>query len=447
MTAPDLARFAAPAAGAGLLLFWLGLGWLYREGARQVRRLSEVGSDLPAAGRLPSLSIVITARDEAPAIEATVRRALAQAYPRLEVIAVDDRSTDGTGALLDRLAAEWAAAGESGTGGIAADGAAGDRTAGGPPRGGAVARTRFSVIHVLEIPSGWLGKCHACVVGARQAGGDLLLFLDADVTLERDDLLSRVAGWMERERIDHAAVFPDLRPVGLLQAGLLSAFEQAMLFASRAWEMDRDRPRGGAGVGAFNLMRRAAYERIGGHSLLRMEIADDYKMGMLLKESGARQRLLHGEGLVRCPWHRGTAATIRGLEKNLFAGVEYSVVAVLWQSALAILTYAGPPALALALGRTAPWLWLPLAAQVASLALVARGAGERLGHRWPLLMAMAPLSVTLLLAAVWNSTLTTLRHGGVRWRGTFYPLAELRRGAVRPGSGRRFLVRRGNGLL
>ena len=112
--------------------------------------------------------------------------------------------------------------------------------------------------------------------------------------------------------------------------------------AMRAYEMERDLPRGGASVGAFNLVRRETYERIGGHERLKMDPADDVKLGLLLKESGARQRLFNGRGLIQCPWQRGTLQVIRGLEKNGFAVCRYSIGVLLIFTALSMWFSWGP---------------------------------------------------------------------------------------------------------
>jgi len=399
------------AVGAYLLGAWILLGGLLIAGSRRIRLLAdELRSEGPpqdrAAATLPALSIIVTARNEAAAIEGTVGRLLRQRYPGLEVIVVDDRSTDGTSDVLDRLAA----------------GAAG----------------RLTVVHNSALPPGWLGKCHACRLGAERARGDFLLFLDGDVTLMQEDLLTRVLDYAERRAIDHLAVVPDLRPVTPLQAALLSAFDQVMLVEQRAFEMDLDLPRGGGGVGAFNLIRHSSYDRIGGHQLLRMEIADDHRLGVLLKESGARQRIMSGLHLVRCPWHRGALATIRGLEKNLFAGLEYSVPMLVVQTIVAGALHVGPTLLALT--GSASWAFVPLGAQAMILLAVFVAARRRLVYNPLALWVMYPVSGVLFTYAVWNSALTTLRQGGVRWRDTFYPLADLRAGVVRRGAGRRFLL-------
>jgi glycosyltransferase involved in cell wall biosynthesis len=384
---------------------------------------------------------VITARDEAASIEATLRQALGQRYPGLQVIAVDDRSTDGTGEILDRLAA--------------AEGAASAGTATGRPE-------RLSVVHVRDLPSGWLGKCHACHVGALQARGAFLLFMDADVSLAAPDLLERILAVVCDRELDHLAIFPDLRPVGALQAGVVHAFEQGMLLAMRGWEMEADRSAGGAGIGAFNLVRRTKYDAVGGYERLRMEIADDFKLGLLLRRAGARQRIWSGLDLVRCPWHRGAFAVLRGLEKNLFAGAEYSLARLVLYTFVVLALQFGPLAVALAghvgsagaapaahtaalaaqtaapaaqtatlAAEAAAFAWIPLAVQVASILTAAASGAWRLGRSPLLIAALQPISTLLMTGAFWNSALRTLAQGGVRWRDTFYPLAALKRGIVR----------------
>ncbi len=417
-------------AGLAALLFvaWLLLGLLLGRAVRQIAVLREAihldgcpaaAGSIPAVpGPLPSLSVVVTARDEAEEIETTVRRLLAQRYPGLEVIVVDDRSTDGTGEILDRLSAR-----------------AGD--------------TRLAVIHNHDLPRGWLGKCHACHLGAGRARGEWILFLDGDVELVADDLLVRVVHLASTRGIDHLAVIPDQRPISALQQALLSVFAQMYLLAARVYEMDRDRRRGGAGIGAFNLVRRSSYDRIGGHTLLKMDPTDDYTLGRLLKESGARQRLLDGVGLVRCRWHKGAMNVARGLEKNLFAGIDYSVMELVGFTLLSIALVFGPLAAGIAAAVLAPPTggavpvaagWLPFLLQAVVIGSGFRLQSRRYGGSASLLSLLYPVAVLVLLGAAWNSALMTIARGGIRWRDTFYPLAELRAGRVRAGAGRRLGV-------
>ena len=410
---------------AALLLgaCWLLLALSFEAISRQLRRLDAVlaaePSPAPAVlGDVPTVSVIVTARDEQATIAHTLRRLLAQSGIALEIVAVDDRSRDRTGALLDELAAEAAAA------------------------------PLLRVIHNQALPAGWLGKCHACHIGSRAARGRWLLFLDADVELASDDVLARVVALAERHRLDHVSLIPDMRPMGAAQAALVALFGQLFALSGYLWEMDRDRPRGGAGIGAFNLVRRSAYDRIDGHRLLRCDTGDDFKLGALLKETGARQRLYLGLDLVRCPWQAGALNVVRGLDKNFFGAFAYSLSQLAAFTVGLLVVHLGPALLAaVGLARVSagasPWLALtalPFALQFALLGAGYVVRGRPLGLP-PLAFAFHPLAVLLLLAAAWNSAITILARGGVRWRDTFYPLAALKSGRVRSGDGRRWIAR------
>ena len=391
------------------LLVWLPIGTLLWLSAREVRDLEGL---LPPIEARPRVSVIVTARDEGPHIEATVRRILDQRSVELQLIVVDDRSSDLTGSILDQLQAEL-----------------------GPHR--------LTVVHNERLPPGWIGKCYACHIGAKLAVEPWLLFMDGDVTLTEPDTLARTLGWAEAEQIDHVAVIPDTAPSGSLLTAVLMHFGSLFLLASRAFEMSRDRPRGGGGVGAFNLVQRSAYDRVDGHRVLKFDPADDFKLGVLLKEAGAKQRIVNGIRLVVCRWHTSTLGLLRGLEKNFFGGLNYSLVQTLFFSVCMVAAHLGPWALAL-LG------WLTCSAQPKALAMTqlpllslyaALFAGihhaRRFGASVGGLALFSPAALVMVLIA-WNSAYKTLSQGGIRWRDTFYSLASLRSGRVRAGTGLRF---------
>lgn len=377
-----------------MIAFWVSLlvcGVLLRQlavlhaGLRRLGRLADV-PPLPPA-ELPALSVIVSALDEAATIEPALRSLLALDHPRLQVVAIDDRSTDGTGAILDRLAREDA---------------------------------RLRVLHVTQLPEGWLGKVHALHLGARAAQGEFLLFTDADVHMA-PDALRRALGHCVRERVDHLAVLPQLHVrQGLLASLLLES--QALFYATLPpWKLASS-PRVYVGLGAFNLVRADAYARAGGHDALRLEVLDDLALGKRLKAHGARQQLLLGEGSVALEWYRDARGFMHGVEKNSFAAVGYSV----------------PKAIAGSLGLLALRLW-PLVGLVATAGAarwvnaVSVAAGLAVHCRvwrttsWPARgLLWFPLTPVLMLAVLWRAVGITLRRGGIAWRGTVYPLAALR---------------------
>ena len=377
-----------------MIAFWVSLlvcGLLLRQllalhvGLRQLQRLEAV-APLADPG-LPTLSIIVSALDEAATIEPALRSLLALDHPGLQVVAIDDRSTDGTGAILDRIARE---------------------------------DPRLRVIHVAALPDGWLGKVHALHLGARAADGEFLLFTDADVHVA-PDALRRALGHCVRERLDHLAVLPQLHVRESLLAALLVE-SQALFYATLPpWKLATS-PRVYVGLGAFNLVRTDAYRRAGGHEALKLEVLDDLALGRQLKLHGARQGLLLGEGAVALEWYRDARGFMHGVEKNSFAAAAYSVPRALAASVGFAMLRVWPLAgLAVTDGATR---WVNALAVLAGLAIHARVLRTT---SWPArCLLWFPLTPVLMLAVLWRAVLLTLRRGGIAWRGTFYPLGALR---------------------
>jgi hypothetical protein len=189
--------------------------------------------------------------------------------------------------------------------------------------------------------------------------------------------------------------------------------------------VNRDLPRAHLGIGAFNLMCISAYRACGGYEALRLTVVDDVKLGLLLRRAGKRTRAFLGGADVECHWGTTVPRMITIMEKNYFAAVDFRVAPVVAGATVLTLLYATSiiglwtgSAAGLAAG-VAPW----------SLALPAAIFARRLGWS-PASAIMTPLFYPILFAALVNSTVTTLRQGGVRWRDTFYSLDTLRRGNV-----------------
>lgn len=370
---------------------WLGGAFLYYLGIRRIPRLGEI--EPLTDEQLPSLSIVFAARNEAARVEAAVRSLLAQDYPGLQVVAVDDRSGDATGTILDRLATE---------------------------------DPRLRVVHITELPAGWLGKCHGLAVGEQAARGEWILFTDGDITMSPDAVRRAVSLAIQRQA-DHVAVAADLEVAHLGEAMFIAYFVYAFNISQRPWDADNPRSRAHIGIGAFNLVRRAAYERAGGHGAIRMEVLDDMAVGLIVKRSGGRSMFAGHDGMVRARWQEGLPALITGVEKNAFAALRFDVVttigAVVAQLALSwipVLGLLSPDPLTRAAAILA-WSGVFLA-----YATTSRVVETRTWHA-----VTMPLGATLFAYAILASMVQALRRGGIVWRGTLYSLDELRRGLVR----------------
>lgn len=365
------------AAATSLLLWWAG---------RTTCRLATVAPEAP--GPWPSVSLIVAARNEERHLAAALRSLLALDYPALSITVVDDRSTDGTAAILAALAS---------------------------------AAPQLTVLRVDELPPGWLGKNHALQLAASKARGEWLLFADADVLLARC-ALKRAMAHVLAERLDHLAVAPQPHLRGGMLPALVVAFSIYFTLWIRAWAIRRAGSSAHVGIGAFNLVRAKAYWSAGGHEAIRLRPDDDLKLGKRLKQCGFQQGLASGRGVIGVPWYGSVGEMVRGLEKNAFAGVEYRPLAVLAAS-LAVLGLHVWPFVAVGLTE-GPARWLYLAASLAlwgAAAGSARGLGLSSWHGLGF-----PAAAAMLVAIQWRSMLCNYYHGGIRWRDTFYPLAELR---------------------
>lgn len=359
-------------------------------GVRRLARLSDVP---PAeADRTPRVSIVVAARDEARHVESAARSVLSQDYPALQVIFVDDRSTDGTGAILDRVAA-------------------------GDPR--------LTAVHVTELPPGWLGKNHALHLGAEGAAGEWLLFTDADVHWS-PSTVARAIRYAEERRLDHLVAAPRIDLPGFLLQAFGLHFMQAFLVFAKPWRARDPRSRRFVGVGAFNLVRRAAYEQVGGHRRIALRPDDDMKLGKILKRAGFRQDAVRADDLLQVEWYRSWRELSQGLEKNLFSGVDY-------RPALSVL--GGLAQLAVGVAPLILVWWSSGLARIALVAQILFALGFQLAAARAARIAgtvalVYPLVAGLFVYILWRTMVLNLVHGGITWRGTFYSLRDLKANRV-----------------
>ncbi|MCB9760828.1 MAG: glycosyltransferase [Alphaproteobacteria bacterium] len=368
----------------GAAAFW-AVAWIAVERVRALPRLREAEAPAPAAW--PRLSVVSPACNEEEAIEASVRSLLVQDYPDLEIVAVDDRSTDRTGALLDALAE---------------------------------ADPRLAVEHIQRLPEGWLGKLNALQRGVARASGDWLLFADAD-TVYAPHALRHVVAFCEAEGVDLLTLFPELLPMGLLGDATIFAAGVFGSPAGRMWAVADPDSDAFCGLGAFILVRRAAFARTPGFEWLRLEVADDMGLGLMVKRAGGACRVGQGVGLLKLRWYRDFSEMSRKMQKNFYGILgRFSAARVLSAVAFLLATVLFPLA-ALAPGLPA-WAVLPGLALMHLATLRMTGWLElRRPARW--LPELGLLGMAwIMVRAAWIGA----REDGITWRGVRYPASELR---------------------
>jgi len=373
-----------------IALFWIVHGLRVAYGAVRLPWLK----DFPPAADAdcPRISILFAARDEEAKLPAALATLANLDYPQLEIIAVDDRSEDATGRLLDDFAA---------------------------------AHPRLKAVHVRELPAGWLGKPHALQKAYEAASGEWLLFTDADVRFQ-PDALRRAAAMARVLKLNHLTLLTDVEMSGFWETVLLTFFGMAFHLGNDPGSVANPNSRAYVGVGAFQLMTRKAYEASGTHRRLAMEVVDDMKLAKMVKQAGFRSCVGVAQDAVAVRWHAGLGNLIRGTTKNFFAAFGYrlwfAVLGVAAMLAMNVLPFAG-----LALGSG----WIRVFSAIAVLIALGFHVGVDVAMRVSPFYALThPLGALFFCYMVARSTAVTLWNGGVTWRGTFYRLEELRRGVV-----------------
>jgi len=380
----------------GLVLFTLVAAFWVLHGIRAAygaRRLPWLKYFEPAQDvRCPSISLIFAARDEEEKLPAALATLARIDYPHLEIIAVDDRSLDATGRILDEFAAD---------------------------------HPRLRAAHISELPNGWLGKTHALQKGYETSSGEWLLFTDADVRFQ-PDVLRRAITLAEQDNLDHLTLLCNVEMRGFWEKTLITFFALAFHLTTDAYRVSDPNSRAYVGVGAFQLLRRGTYEAIGTHRRLAMEVVDDMKLGKLVKQRGFRSGVALAQEYVTVRWQEGAGSVIRGVTKNFFAAFDYNLaLAAAVMTGLLLLNAVPFFAVFAAHG------WIRICSAIAVvIALFVHGTVAVVTKVSPLYALTHPIGAVLLSYMVARSVAVTLWHGGVTWRGTFYPLDELKRGVV-----------------
>ncbi len=353
------------------------------------RSLRSLGDIAPESGpTAPAVSVIVAACNEERTIESGLRSLLLQDYENLEIVVVNDRSTDGTGAAIERVRGDF---------------------------------PRLQVVEIADLPAGWLGKTHALHCGADSATGDYLVFSDADVQLERSTI-GRAAAAMQQGKLDHLAlVFQNSSPGSLLNA-LISDIGAGLLWVIKPWRAHLAASKYFVGVGAFNMVRAETYRAVGGHDRIRLQVIDDLFLGKIIKRGGFSQDCLLAQEYVQVPWYQSVDELIAGLMKNVYAffdyRLHYAFIGMSCLVAVVLLPYAG----LIAAGGFARFIFL--------LCIIMRCIGIGSGMISSGIPASAALwlllSPFISLYIIARAVASCLLAGGITWRGSFYPLAELK---------------------
>ena len=350
--------------------------------------LRQVACDEPL--QWPSVAIIFAAKDEQREIEQAVRSMLTVDYPNLKYTAVNDRSTDQTGDILNRLAEE---------------------------------DERLNVVHVEELPDGWLGKNNALHQAAVATDTDYLLFTDADVSFDAE-CVKRAIGYTESHGVDHLTMFPKVPMPGLMLNAFVVFFFKTFVLYYQAWLVSNPNSKAFLGIGAFNLVRNNAFREVGGFLRIRMEVVDDLWLGKLLKQGGFRQQVLIARDDISVPWYGSIREMIVGLDKNTYAGVNYNPL--LWMTMI----------LGVGLGFLWPFVAIffyeghlqILFAWICGVLMVSSGWMAIRMKITPFIAVCVPFIVAIFIFTIMRAGIIFYIRGGIKWRGTLYTKEQLQSG-------------------
>ncbi|MGD9648973.1 MAG: glycosyltransferase family 2 protein [Pirellulales bacterium] len=350
----------------------------------------------------PAVSVIIPARNEEQSLPAALGAVLASRGVELEAIVVDDHSSDRTAAIA---------------------------------RGFADRDSRVRLVTAPTLPSGWCGKQHACYVGASQASFERLLFVDADVRLA-SDALARMCAELQRSGAALLSGFPRQVTVTWLERLLLPLMHFLLLGYLPLRRMRAStHPMYGAACGQLILVRRGAYQHVGGHAAVRSSLHDGLKLPRALRAAGLTTDLFDATDLASCRMYRSAGQVWRGLGKNATEGMAAPAAIVPWTVILLGGQVLGPALLLVLLAAAA---WAPNSVtftfdQPSRVALVLASVATLLAY-WPRLLAAArfhqswlgaalhPLGVLLLVIVQWQALVRCLAGGAAVWKDRAYPV-------------------------
>jgi glycosyltransferase involved in cell wall biosynthesis len=359
-------------------------------GHNQIKNLSR--QDLLTLDSLPKISIILSALNEESDIEDALTSLANLSYPNLEIIAVNDRSTDNTPHILEKL------------------------------------QKKFPVLrvhHIQTLPPNWFGKNHALNVAAKLATGDWLLFTDADVFMKKDTL-SKAISYVITNQLDHLTIHEHHRRESFwLKTGLLGSYLSYSM-VMKPWRIRHAWSKRSLGHGAFNLIRKSAYESVGGHQAIAMQCLDDLCLGAILKKNGFRQDTVDGRDFIEREWYHSLPAMIAGMQKNSFAFYKYQPLPMLRDCCFAVVFFMCPLlAVVFCSGALCYLNMLNLLLTFLCSGYIAKQF--RLEKYYAFLY---PLSMGILMYIMLNSVIATYRQRGVIWRGTHYSLDMLKRRSI-----------------
>ncbi|HYH15489.1 MAG TPA: glycosyltransferase family 2 protein [Flavisolibacter sp.] len=368
-------------------VFWVAAALYLLINSSRIKYLNNVAVAKPAPN-VP-LAVIIAVRNEERDLPQALESMCNLQYSQYRLVVINDRSTDRTADILARFKKQYA---------------------------------HLTVIHIQELPAGWLGKNHALYKGYENTEEEWMLFTDADIRYA-PETLNKAMQYCLDHQLDHLTVLPDVKSRSAFFNSIMDTFKIMLTVKLRPWAARNPKTKAYFGVGAFNLVKRSAYEIAGTHKRIALRPDDDLKLGECIKFSGLRQDVVYGDQLLSLEWYTSVKEFINGLMKNTFSTVNYNFPKVVFFCMATLFCFVIPlPLLFIAGGATERYLALVMLLFQILLFVFTRGMR---GIWWYALMM--PVAGSIMVYIMWVSAVRTLLQGGIYWRDSFYSLTELKK--------------------
>ena len=374
-----------------MILFWFGvimfvitiaLNFYLLIGFKQIKQVSRQ----PLIANPPPLAIIIAMRNEEEDLEKALQSVCNINYSNHRVIVVNDRSTDRTGEILETFGRNY---------------------------------PQLQVTTVTALPDGWLGKINALYQGYLSSNEEWILFTDADIVFH-PDAINKAVGYAVEQQLDHLTILPELISRSAILNSVFATLSIMLMIDMRPWEAKNPRSKASSGIGAFNLVRRSAYQAIGTHARIKLRPDDDLQLGRIMKKEGMRQDVLAARGYVCLEWYKNLGELARGIQKNSFAIANYNVALALYNATSMLISVALPMPLMFIFGTQA----IPVMATIILLFHIVYMIIVPPNKWW--YAFMIPFSAAFLAWNYLKATAMTIARGGIYWRDSFYSLKMLK---------------------
>lgn len=344
--------------------------------------------DINEAMDFPKVSILVPIHNEARYLKEAMTRLLGLDYPNYEIIAINDRSTDGCGEILKNCQEDT---------------------------------PRLNVIDVDALPEGWLGKTHALQKGLERASGEYILLTDADVLFHKR-LLKHALYYTVTNKLDHLTLGPFCITQSFAVRAVILFQILGLYFLFKPWTIKNNNSKNAIGIGAFNLFKKSSLDKIGGLNNVAMNPIDDIGLGRLLKAGGFKQDFILALDWLKVEWYDAVKSLFFGLEKNSFAAFEYQILPVVLSQCFSLLATFFP----LYMAFLFKGVLSVLALLDISLVLVMLGI---LAYYMPINIFYAltyPVTSVISMMICVGNVGKTLFRGGINWGGQFFSLKALK---------------------